>query len=94
MKLVAANISDSSLEVVVEGEGNTLLNILRDTLLDDEKVLFVSYVIDHPMKLAPRLSLRTDGEKAMTALIEASSRMSSLVGEFSDKFSKAADSKK
>jgi DNA-directed RNA polymerase subunit L len=63
-------------------------------LLDDEKVLFASYVIDHPMRLAPRLSLRTDGKNAMTALVEASTRLSSLVGEFGEKFSKAIDNKK
>jgi DNA-directed RNA polymerase subunit L len=94
MKVVAANMAESNLEVVIEGEGNTLLNLLRDTLLDDDKVLFASYVIDHPMRLAPRLSVRTDGENAMTALAEASSRMASLVGEFNDKFSKAIESQK
>jgi DNA-directed RNA polymerase subunit L len=94
MKLVAATLTESNLEIIIEGEGNTLLNLLRDTLLDDEKVLFASYVIDHPMRLAPRLSVRTDGKNALAALVEASSRLSSLVGEFSDKFSKAVDIKK
>jgi DNA-directed RNA polymerase subunit L len=94
MKLIASNITESDLEIVIEGEGNTLLNLLRDTLLDDEKVLFASYVIDHPMRLAPRLSLKTDGKNAMAALVEASSKLGSLVGQFNDKFSKAIDNAK
>jgi DNA-directed RNA polymerase subunit L len=94
MKLVAPNITESNLEIMIEGEGNTLLNLLRDTLLDDEKVLFASYVIDHPMRLAPRLSLKTEGKNAMAALLEGSSRLASLVGEFGERFQKAIDSVK
>ncbi|WXG43009.1 MAG: RpoL/Rpb11 RNA polymerase subunit family protein [Promethearchaeati archaeon SRVP18_Atabeyarchaeia-1] len=94
MKVTATNQGEYNLEVVIEGEGHTLLNLLRDTLLDDDKVLFASYVIDHPMKLAARLALKTDGKNAMKTLGEASSKMASLVGEFSEKFSKAVESQK
>lgn len=68
MKVTATNQGEYNLEVVIEGEGHTLLNLLRDTLLDDDKVLFASYVIDHPMKLAARLALKTDGKNAMKTL--------------------------
>jgi DNA-directed RNA polymerase subunit L len=94
MKVIAANLAESNLEMTIEGEGNTLLNLLRDTLLDDEAVLFASYVLDHPMRSAPRLALRTDGKSAMVALAEASSKMESLVAEFAEKFSKTAESQK
>jgi DNA-directed RNA polymerase subunit L len=90
MKVSVANLKETELEIVIEGEGHTLLNLLRDVLLDDEKVLFASYVIEHPMRSAPRLALRTDGKNALTVLIETSSKMASVVAEFNEKFTKLA----
>lgn len=84
--MTVVNLTDSELEVVVEGEGNTLLNVLRDMLLDDEKVAFVSYVNEHPTKLRPHLVLRTKEKNALETLTEASSKMASLAEEFSKKF--------
>lgn len=89
-----ANLKETELEIVIEGEGHTLLNVLRDVLLDDEKVLFASYVIEHPMRSAPRLALRTDSKNALTVLIEASSKMASVVAEFNEKFVKLAAGQK
>jgi DNA-directed RNA polymerase subunit L len=86
MNVKVASLTDSELEVVVEGEGNTLLNVLRDILLDDEKVIFASYVGEHPMRLRPHLFLRTKGKNALETLTEASSKMASLTEEFSTKF--------
>ncbi len=94
MKVSVANLKETELEIVIEGEGHTLLNLLRDVLLDDEKVLFASYVIEHPMRSAPRLALRTDGKNALTVLIETSSRMASVVAEFNEKFLKLAAGQK
>ena len=86
MKVTVTHINDSELEVVVEGEGNTLLNILRDILLDDEKVVFASYANEHPMKLRPHLLIRTKGKNALETLTEASARMASLAEEFNKRF--------
>jgi DNA-directed RNA polymerase subunit L len=94
MKVSVANLKETELEIVIEGEGHTLLNVLRDVLLDDEKVLFASYVIEHPMRSAPRLALRTDSKNALTVLIEASSKMASVVAEFNEKFVKLAAGQK
>jgi DNA-directed RNA polymerase subunit L len=94
MKVSVANLKETELEIVIEGEGHTLLNLLRDVLLDDEKVLFASYVIEHPMRSAPRLALRTDSKNALTVLIETSSRMASVVAEFNEKFVKLAAGQK
>ena len=86
MKVSVLNMKDTELEIVVEGEGHTLLNLLRDLLLDDEGVVFASYLIDHPMRSAPRLTLRTNGKNALTVLIENTSKMASIVTEFNEKF--------
>jgi DNA-directed RNA polymerase subunit L len=94
MKVSVANLKETELEIVIEGEGHTLLNLLRDVLLDDEKVLFASYVIEHPMRSAPRLALRTHSKNALTVLIETSSRMASVVAEFNEKFVKLAAGQK
>nr|MDO8099909.1 DNA-directed RNA polymerase subunit L [Candidatus Njordarchaeota archaeon] len=94
MKVTVVNFTDSELEVVVEGEGNTLLNVLRDILLDDEKVAFASYVNEHPMRLRPHLVLRTKGKNALETLTEASSKMASLAEEFNKKFTDVVKNQK
>jgi DNA-directed RNA polymerase subunit L len=94
MKVSIVNLKDTELEIVIDGEGHTLLNLLRDMLLDDESVIFASYVIEHPMRSAPRLALRTDGKNALTVLIENTSKMASAVTEFNEKFAKLAASQK
>jgi DNA-directed RNA polymerase subunit L len=86
MKVSVLNMKDTELEIVVEGEGHTLLNLLRDLLLDDESVVFASYLIDHPMRSSPRLTLRTNGKNALSVLIENTSKMASIVTEFNEKF--------
>jgi DNA-directed RNA polymerase subunit L len=85
MKVSVLNMKDTELEISVEGEGHTLLNLLRDILLDDESVIFASYLIDHPMRLAPRLTVRTNGKNALNVLIENTSKMASAVTEFNEK---------
>lgn len=94
MKVLVANLKETELEVVIEGEGHTLLNLLRDILLDDERVLFASYVIEHPMRSAPRLAVRTDGKNALTVLTENTSKMASFVTEFNEKFMKLVEGQK
>lgn len=85
MKVTVLNLTNSELEVVIEGEGNTLLNVLRDALLDDEKVVFASYINEHPTKLRPHLVIRTREKGALEALTEASSKMASFAEEFNKK---------
>jgi DNA-directed RNA polymerase subunit L len=94
MKVAITHMTDSEIEVVVEGEGNTLLNILRDMLLEDEKVVFASYVNEHPMKLRPHLLLRTKGKNALETLTEASSKMGSLAEEFNKRFADVVKNQK
>jgi len=88
MKVSVVNRKDTELEIIIEGEGHTLLNLLRDVLLDDESVVFASYVIEYQMRSAPRLALRTKGKDALTVLIENTSKMASVVTEFNEKFVK------
>jgi DNA-directed RNA polymerase subunit L len=86
MKVSVVNHNETELEIIIEGEGHTLLNLLRDVLLDDESVVLASYVIEHQMRPAPRLALRTNGKDALTVLIESTSKMASVVAEFNEKF--------
>lgn len=85
MKVTVTNLTSSELEVIIEGEGNTLLNALRDALLDDERVTFASYVNEHPTKLRPHLVVRTREKGALEALTDATSKMVSFAEEFNKK---------
>ncbi|WXG45637.1 MAG: DNA-directed RNA polymerase subunit L [Candidatus Atabeyarchaeum deiterrae] len=94
MKVSVISLSDSELKILVEGEGNTLLNALRDLLFDDEKVVFASYTIEHPMRSVPRLTLRTKDKSAISTLIEASAKLASLAEEFNKKFTNLVETQK
>ena len=94
MKVSVVSLTDSELRILVEGEGSTLLNALRDLLLEDEKVVFASYIIEHPMRSVPRLTLKTKDKSAISTLIEASSKMASLAEEFNKKFTNLVETQK
>ncbi len=84
---------NNSLEFEIDGEDHTLCNALRNILLEDDSVEFVSYKIDHPTHANPIFFIKTDGKKTPTeALIEASEKLSSLSEELLLKFQEAQSS--
>jgi DNA-directed RNA polymerase subunit L len=95
MKIKVLNMKkeNNSLEIEIEGEDHTLCNALRNILLEDESVEFVSYKIDHPTHANPIFFVKTDATKTPTeALIEASERLSALCNEVLLKFQEAQTS--
>jgi DNA-directed RNA polymerase subunit L len=58
----------------VEGEGHTLCNLLKSSLLEDKDVEFASYNISHPLISNPIISIKTNKnekpEKALKLAIE------------------------
>jgi DNA-directed RNA polymerase subunit L len=77
----------NSLEFVIEGEDHTLCNALRNILLEDDNVEFVSYKIEHPTHANPIFYIKTNGQKTPTeALIDASDKLSGRCNEVLDKF--------
>ncbi len=80
----------NSIEFEIEGEDHTLCNALRNILLEDDNVEFVSYKIDHPTHANPIFYIKTNGQKTPTeALIEASDKLSGLCNEVLTKFQEA-----
>lgn len=80
----------NSLEFEIEGEDHTLCNALRNILLEDDNVEFVSYKIDHPTHANPIFYIKTNGQKTPTeALIDASDKLSGLCNEVLAKFQEA-----
>ena len=93
MKVNILKKESNSLEIEIEGEDHTLCNALRNILLDDDSVEFVSYKIEHPTHANPIFLVKTDGQKTPTeALIEATEKLSSLCEEIQEKFQEAQSS--
>jgi DNA-directed RNA polymerase subunit L len=96
MKVNVLNMKkeSNSLEFEIDGEDHTLCNALRNILLEDDNVEFVSYKIDHPTHANPIFFVKTDGQKTPTeALIKASEKLSALCDELLLKFQKAQSPK-
>ena len=87
------NKESNSLEFEIEGEDHTLCNALRNILLEDDDVEFVSYKIDHPTHANPIFYIKTSASKTPTeALIDASDKLSVLCNEALTKFQEALSS--
>ncbi len=87
------NKESNSLEFEIDGEDHTLCNALRNILLEDDDVEFVSYKIDHPTHANPIFYVKTNGQKTPTeALIDASDKLSGLCNEVLTKFQEALNS--
>ena len=93
VKVLDLKKESNSLEIEIEGEDHTLCNALRNILLEDDSVEFVSYKIDHPTHANPTFFVRTNGQKTPTeALIEASEKLSALCNEVLLKFQETQSS--
>ncbi|MHA1213874.1 MAG: DNA-directed RNA polymerase subunit L [Candidatus Hodarchaeales archaeon] len=62
---------ESILEFEIAGEDHTFLNILRESLKDQEGVLFAAYRIPHPLLENPIFYLRTSNIDPIEALEKA-----------------------
>lgn len=70
-----------------EREDHTLGNLLRQELINDEKVLFAAYKIEHPLFANFVMRIQTEeGTNPRVALREACSRLISKLVNLNDKF--------
>ncbi len=81
MKIHVINKDENYLEFEIEGEDSTFPNALRDVLLRDDEVEFVSCTVEHPILSRPKVVLRTKGKKPLTALKEAVKKLGRAAGE-------------
>ncbi len=90
MKLKVLRKDKNKVELEVEGEDHSFLNILVKTLLKDSSVRFASYRIDHPLTGKPVIIVETDGSKTpFEALKDAAHKVRELAREFREKFEEA-----
>jgi DNA-directed RNA polymerase subunit L len=94
MKLKIVKEEDDYVEIAVEGEEHSLLNALRDILLEDKKVEFAAYYIDHPQVGIPRIMIRTKEGSPIAALREAVKKLRKRADEFREEIKDAKPLKK
>lgn len=92
MKVRVLRREPNKLELEVDGEDHSFLNILVKMLLKDPSVRFAAYRIDHPLTGKPVVVVETNGEKdPFNALAEASEKVKKLAREFRESFEKSLE---
>jgi len=81
--------TDEELIIEFDGEGHTLLNLLRTELLADERVQIASYDTKFPVMDNPVFRLKTKGVDPVIVLREATSRITNQYDEFSGLYAQA-----
>lgn len=80
MKLNLLSKTDNELEIEVHGENETLLNPIKQALLNDKDVDFAEYIIEHPSLAVPKIFLRTKGKVKPDVVLKRT--IKALVAEF------------
>lgn len=85
-------IKKTSDEVLIEfeGEGHTLLNLLRTELLTDNRVMMATYDTKFAIMDNPVFRLKTKDVDPVVALREAAARIANQCGEFGSLFAAAS----
>lgn len=87
MKLKIVKREDNRLELAVGGEGHALLNLLQDSLLENEGVRMAGYSKPHPLMDRSLLHVYTkNGENPEDALLAAAEDAKRRVKEFLEEF--------
>jgi DNA-directed RNA polymerase subunit L len=81
VQLKVLSQSATEIEVEVHGENETLLNPIKQALLNDKDVDFAEYIIEHPSLSTPKIFLRTKGGKAKPDAV-LKRTIKNLVAEF------------
>ena len=82
------------LELVLKGEEYGIANTLKELLLEDEKVEFAAYRMDHPVIASPVLMIRTSEGTPLAALKSAVKKLKKQATEFRDALKEAKKPKK
>ena len=91
MELNIINKTNNELEVELRGETHTLLNLLKDLLIKDERVETAFYDMKYVSISEPVLYLKTNGADPIHVFKEVAAIIVSQCDEFIDVFSKAAN---
>ncbi|MHB8634032.1 MAG: RpoL/Rpb11 RNA polymerase subunit family protein [Thermoplasmatota archaeon] len=80
MKLQLLSQTDNEFEIEVHGENETLLNPIKQALLNDKDVDFAEYIIEHPLLAVPKIYVRTRGKVKPDAIVKRA--IKGLTAEF------------
>jgi len=81
--------SGSKAIIEIEGETNTIPNLLKKELWNDKNVKVSGYNIENPLISKPRLVVEVSKGKAMDAVREAAKRAKDEIAKFKKAFEKA-----
>ena len=82
MKLNLVSKTDNEMEVEVHGENETLLNPIKQALLNDKDVDFAEYIIEHPTLAIPKIFIRTKGKAKPDVVLKRTIKQ--LIAEFDE----------
>ncbi len=82
MKLNVISKTEHEMEIEVHGENETLLNPIKQALLNDKDVDFAEYIIEHPSLAVPKIFIRTKGKAKPDVVVKRT--IKGLVAEFDE----------
>ena len=91
MELNIINKTNNELEVEFRGETHTLLNLLKDLLIKDDRVEAAFYDMKHVSISEPILYIKTDGTDPILILKETAAIIVAQCDEFIEVYSKAVN---
>jgi DNA-directed RNA polymerase subunit L len=84
MEIVVVKSEKDYLEIEIKGEEYGLVNMLKELLLEDGKVEFAAFRMDHPQAASPVLMIRTSDGSPLSALKSAVKRLKKQATDFKD----------
>ncbi|VVC02010.1 DNA-directed RNA polymerase subunit L [uncultured archaeon] len=82
------------LEIAIKGEEYGMVNMLKELLLEDGKVEFAAFRMDHPQAASPVLMVRTSEGSPLFALRSAIKKLRKQATDFRDAIKEAKKPKK
>lgn len=86
MKVEIIESKPKFLKIKIVGEDHTLLGPLTYNLIEDDRVEFATYDIEHPLVGEPLLRVKTKVDDPLIVLKDALSSLISQYDEFIEKF--------
>lgn len=93
MELKLVNKEKDSMEIEILGENETLLEPLKQKLLEDDNVEIATFLMGHPMLESPKLIVKVKSGKPQAALKKAAKALANDFEEFRDVVMKETTSK-
>jgi DNA-directed RNA polymerase subunit L len=93
LELKLINKEKDSMEIEILGENETLLEPLKQKLLEDDNVEIATFLMGHPMLESPKLIVKVKSGKPQAALKKAAKALANDFEEFRDVVMKETTSK-